>query len=143
MQNKLVSLYKYFFIIFLVCFASAARAEYYVVYTGQQCDTCSVRPPHTYYYHGCHHRYHHHYVHQRRRSSASVRVYYYYNVFPTSACQNPCGGCGPCARPACEPWQRGMVTRCRYLESRGHFVNTEQPDDYNYDMRTMDDDREY
>ena len=141
MQNKLVSLYKYFFIFFLICFAGAARAEYYVVYTGEQCDTCSVRPPHTYYYHGCRHHYtHHHRMSHRRPSSASVRVYYYYNVFPTSACQNPCGGC---ARPTCWPCQR-EVRHCPDAEPRGHFVDTnEQSHDFNYDMRTLDDDREY
>jgi hypothetical protein len=141
MQNKLVSFYKVFFIIFLICFSGAARAEYYVVYTGEQCNSCSVRLPHTYHYNGCHVRHHHHYTHYYRpRSSASVRVYYSYNVFPTSACQNPCGGC---ARPTCYPCQRETVSRCRYLEPRGHYVDTDQTHDFNYDMRTMDDDREY
>jgi hypothetical protein len=140
MQNKLVSLYQCLFLIFLIGFSGSAYAEYYIVSSEAPCGGCTVQPHYAHYSGGCHHRYHrHHYSRHRQRSTLSMRVYNVYNVFPTSACENPCG----CARPTCSPCQREVVTRCYNSAPHGHFVSTEQPNDFNYDMRTMDDDREY
>jgi hypothetical protein len=141
MKNKLFSLLTTVVAAFAILAATTARADYYVVYdvsdTAARCDYVSH---HHYRHHYSHHASCHTYCHPRHHvyhhaCNYPMRIYSGYQVVaPNSGC-NTCGGVPPSAYT------------CHHVDYMPNYPGWREystvpyvDNDYNGDMRTVDDD---
>jgi hypothetical protein len=138
MKNKLFSLLTTVVATSSLLAAAAAHADYYVVYdvsdTAARCAYVSSHHyrHHVYHHHACHtscHPRHHVYHHA---CNYPMRIYSAYTAEPRSGCSS-CGGMPPSAYS------------CHHVDYIPNYsgwreYSTVPNEDYNGDMRTLDDD---
>jgi hypothetical protein len=141
--NKLVSISKKSFIVFVALATSSAYAEYYIVSESAPvtvvCGACAKAHPPKKHKKVVRHYKKHHYkkVHHRPRNCYQVSTYYTCTNYPGWSCGNPCGGTVvTCASSFGNCYDSNYIATPYPAET---VIYDTDVNDYSFDRATADD----